>query len=52
MTVMQLHEDSIDREAYAGQDTAWQQAEAAMAGAMDCLGAKTGAAVLQQYRYC
>ena len=36
--------------ACTGQDAAWQQAEVAMAAAMLCIGAKNGAAVLQQYR--
>lgn len=36
---------------HAGQDTAWQQAEAAMTAAMQSIGANNGAAVLRQYRY-
>ena len=38
-------------ETFAGQETAWQQAEAAMQSAMLCIGAKNGAAVLRRYRY-
>ncbi|KAL3136760.1 Menin [Trebouxia sp. C0009 RCD-2024] len=34
-----------------GQDTAWQQAEAAMTAAMQSIGANNGAAVLRQYRH-
>ena len=48
---MQLHTDTADAGNIAGQDTVWQQAEAAMAGAMLCIGAKNGAAVLRRYRY-